>query len=152
MLSTTNLKFISASTQFMEDANVGTIGSVAYKATFAKGKSGLSFGIYQTDVAVNQGAKKTLYDSLVKLKQFDIVDIQRIITLASTKGITADKFSPDDITKINNALSNNKQAVDALNDSYFDNTLTPWINQVDALPLIVMHMDQVFLTQTVVTF
>lgn len=90
------------STAKMEDEAL----SNAYAASFARGKkSGLSFGFYQNDVANNKEAGTAFEQLLVASGEFNGLEAERLKKRAAEHGVHAEKFTPEELTKINRALS-----------------------------------------------
>ncbi len=75
-----------------------------YKASFAGGKSGLSFGAFQNDVAANGKAATTFRKILTEPGLFSGKEVETIIQKARTKGAKEEDLAPF-LGRINQALN-----------------------------------------------
>ena len=101
-------------------------GSNPYTASFAGGKSGLSYGAMQDDVANSNSAKATfqnILNSTTTITGFSSSDITTIVGYASTKGIDPTNLNPY-INKIDSALAASKGLVDAQDNVQLNVLLT----------------------------
>jgi len=114
----------------------------AYKASFAGGNSGLSFGSYQNDVAQNRNARDALRDILAKAQGPDGSpllngdEFNRAMNLASRPGITAQDFereAPGLLRKTDQALGGDYgRATTDKTDAAQETEVSGYIDQVQA--------------------
>jgi hypothetical protein len=85
-----------------------------YKASFAGGKSGLSFGALQNDVAANEKAEKTFEKILAHSGLFSSEEIKEIMKSARKRGAKREDLAPF-IDRIDRALSSEagRRVIDA---------------------------------------
>lgn len=89
-----------------------------YDAAFAKkANSGLSFGWAQNDVHSDpEGAGILFKKILIESKEFKKEEIDKIVELADTPGVTAKRFKPEVLEKINKVLNQRASDIDILDE------------------------------------
>lgn len=75
-----------------------------YKASFAGGKSGLSFGAFQNDVAANGHARETFREILTESGLFSEEEVKTIVGEARTEGVKREDLAPF-LGRINQVLN-----------------------------------------------
>ena len=139
-------QFILHAIRYMENTDVATKDYEPYKASFAKGKSGLSYGKLQNDVASNGDAEKTFRTILINSNLFIDSEIRKIMDLSTNKGASRESLEKY-LPRIDQALRMNKPIVDQ-QDKLTHNRIIESIDQITnaatPLPPRIMHDPGVF--------
>ena len=138
--------FILHAVRYMENTDVATKTYEPYKASFAQGKSGLSYGKLQNDVAKNAEAAKTFQTVLTNSNLFKNDEIRKIMDLSTKEGASQgslEKYLP----RIDQALSMGRSLVDQQDQRTYNRiikSIDQITNAATPLPPRIMHDPGVF--------